>query len=499
MKKQTSHSFLAIDLGATSGRAILGTLENKQLELKEINRFQNPIVEINGRMYWNLLHLYTEIINSLKLVKTEDIDIVSIGIDTWGVDFVGFGKDGEPLRMPYSYRDAYTVGALERFFQHIPKEELYRRTGNQIMNINSLFQLFMQKENESSVFPVIDKVLFMPDALSYLLTGKMVTEYTIASTSQLLNPIEKTPDDKLLEIIGLSKKNFAPLVNPGTKIGKLSKSVSMQSGVKEIPVIAVAGHDTASAVLAVPAKDKNFAYLSSGTWSLMGIEVDNPIINDETYELNFTNEGGVFGTTRLLKNMCGLWMIEQCRLEWEKEKPTSYDEIVVSAQYSTPFRSFVNPDSPCFVSPQSMILAIQEYCRQTNQPIPKTMGEIARCIYESLAFKYKKELANLEKLADFPIETLHIIGGGSKNKLLNSLTANATGILVVAGPSEATAMGNILMQAYAAKLVKGKDEIRKIVNNSVELEYFEPESPEIWDEQYNAFLKVYNDFEAFEY
>lgn len=497
--KKVSHSFLAIDLGATSGRAILGILDKNHLELKEINRFQNPIVEINGRMYWNLLHLYNEIIHSLKQVKLDAINILSLGIDTWGVDFVEFGKDGEPLRMPYSYRDSKTIGAPERFFELIPKEEVYRRTGNQIMNINSLFQLFTQKTSDSSVYPAIDKILFMPDALSYLLTGKMITEYTIASTSQILNPIEKKLDDDLLHAIGLTQENFAPIVHSGTEIGKISKSVTKICGLDEIPVIAVAGHDTASAVLAIPAKNKNFAFLSSGTWSLIGIEVENPIINDETYTLNFTNEGGAFGTTRLLKNMCGLWMIEQCKLEWEKERPVSYDEIVVEVQYSTPFRSFVNPDSPCFVSPQSMISAIQRYCTQTNQAIPKTMGEIARCIYESLAFKYKKELANLEKLADFPIETLHIIGGGSKNKLLNSLTANTTGILVVAGPSEATAMGNILLQAHAAGLVKGKDEIRKIVYNSVELEHFEPENPETWNEHYNAFLEVYNDFEAFEY
>lgn len=493
MSKNTASSFLAIDLGASSGRAILGNIENKRLELKEINRFANPIVEINGRLYWNLLHLYSEIIKSLQHVKSEGIELISLGIDTWGVDFVCFGNDGEPLRMPYSYRDTHTFGAPERFFKKMPKEEVYNKTGIQIMNFNTLFQLATQLEENTSTYPVIDKILFMPDALSYLLTGKMVTEYTIASTSQMINPYMRNFDDSLLEAVNLKQENFAPIVFSGAEIGKLSNSVKELTGLGDISVIAVAGHDTGSAVLAAPAENENFAYLSSGTWSLMGIESAEPVINEETYALNFTNEGGADGSVRLLKNICGMWLIEQCKKEWEKDRPVSYNEIVKAAQEATPFQSFINPDSPCFASPLSMTHSIKEYCRQTGQYVPESMGEIARCIYESLAFRYKQVLTNLQKLADFPIETLHIIGGGAQNKMLNGFTANAIGKTVYAGPSEATAIGNLLMQAKAAGLVSDKKEMRQIIRNSVELEVFSPEYSQVWDSNYQKYLAIFKE------
>lgn len=493
MSKNTASSFLAIDLGASSGRAILGNIENNRLELKEINRFANPIVEINGRLYWDLLHLYSEIIKSLQHVKSEGIELISLGIDTWGVDFVCFGNDGEPLRMPYSYRDTHTFGAPERFFKKMPKEEVYNKTGIQIMNFNTLFQLATQLEENTSTYPVIDKILFMPDALSYLLTGKMVTEYTIASTSQMINPYMRNFDDSLLEAVNLKQENFAPIVFSGTEIGKLSNSVKELTGLGDISVIAVAGHDTGSAVLAAPAENENFAYLSSGTWSLMGIESAEPVINEETYALNFTNEGGADGSVRLLKNICGMWLIEQCKKEWEKDRPVSYNEIVKAAQEATPFQSFINPDSPCFASPLSMTHSIKEYCRQTGQYVPESMGEIARCIYESLAFRYKQVLTNLQKLADFPIETLHIIGGGAQNKMLNGFTANAIGKTVYAGPSEATAIGNLLMQSKAAGLVSDKKEMRQIIRNSVELEVFSPEYSQVWDSNYQKYLAIFKE------
>lgn len=486
-------NFLAIDLGATSGRAILGKIENGSLELTEIHRFSNIITEINGRMYWDLLYLYNEILKSLKKTKDNQIKIKSIGIDTWGVDFVCFGKDGEPLRMPYSYRDTMTFGAPNEFFKIMPKEEVYKKTGIQIMNFNSLFQLFTQRKNESSIYDIIDKILFMPDALSYLLTGKMVTEYTIASTSQMINPYNKKFDSSLLETIGLSEDNFAPTVMPGTVIGELSKSVKQQTNLDNISVVAVAGHDTASAVLATPAKNDNFAYLSSGTWSLMGIESKNPVINDETFSLNFTNEGGADGSIRLLKNICGMWLIEQCKKEWEQNGEISYDEIVKAAEEAAPFKCFINPDSPCFASPVSMIDSVQSYCKQTNQYVPQTMGQIARCIYESLALRYKQVLDNFQKLAQSPIETLHIIGGGSKNRLLNTYTANAIGLPVIAGPSEATAIGNILLQAKAVGLVRDTNEMRKIVRDSVELESYTPEKESKWNKHYQEYLKVFKE------
>ncbi len=494
MSENTTTTFLAIDLGASSGRAILGTIVDGILELKEINRFSNPILEINGRLYWNLFHLYDEIIKSLKLIKADEINISSLGIDTWGVDFVCFGKDGEPLRMPYSYRDTHTFGAPERFFKNkMPKEEVYKKTGIQIMNFNTLFQLSTQLEEENSIYTATDKILFMPDALSYLLSGKMVTEYTIASTSQMINPFIRQFDESLLNAVKLTPDHFAPIVFSGTEIGKLSHSVKKQTGMGDISVIAVAGHDTGSAVLATPAVNENFAYLSSGTWSLMGIESAEPVINEETYALNFTNEGGADGSVRLLKNICGMWLIEQCKKEWEKEGTVTFTEIVQAANEASPFRCFINPDSPSFASPASMTAAIKEYCRVTGQPVPETMGEIARCIYESLAFRYKQVLSNLQKLATFPIETLHIIGGGAQNKMLNQFTANAVGKTVLAGPSEATAMGNILLQAKAAGLVKDKKEIRRIIRNSVELEMFDPEETAHWELNYNKYLTFYKE------
>lgn len=487
------YSFLAIDIGASSGRAMVGTLKENILELKEINRFPNPIVEIGERQHWNLFHLYDKIIESLKIIKRDGLQIESLGIDTWGVDFVCIGEDGELLRMPYSYRDTQNFGAPERFFKKIPREEVYRKTGVQIMNFNTLFQLNTQLESNSSIYPIIDKILFTPDALSYLLTGKMVTEYSIASTSQMIDPYGKKFDASLLEAVHLTEENFAPIVFSGTKIGDLSNTVKHLTGIENVSVVAVAGHDTASAVLATPAENENFAYLSSGTWSLMGIESDNPVINDETFALNFTNEGGADGTIRLLKNICGMWLIEQCKKEWDKSEAVAYEEIVSAAQASKPFVSFINPDAPSFASPKSMIESIQNYCEATSQPVPKTMGEIARCIYESLAFRYKQVLNNLQKLTDKPIEKLHIIGGGSKNNMLNQFTANAIGVPVVSGPSEATAIGNILMQAKAAGLINTKDEIRKIVRNSVELETFSPQESKTWTIHYNRYLSVFKE------
>lgn len=487
------YSFLAIDIGASSGRAMIGTLKENILELKEINRFPNPIVEIGERQHWNLFHLYDKIIESLKIIKRDGLQIESLGIDTWGVDFVCIGEDGELLRMPYSYRDTQNFGAPERFFKKIPREEVYRKTGVQIMNFNTLFQLNTQLESNSSIYPIIDKILFTPDALSYLLTGKMVTEYSIASTSQMIDPYGKKFDASLLEAVHLTEENFAPIVFSGTKIGDLSNTVKHLTGIENVSVVAVAGHDTASAVLATPAENENFAYLSSGTWSLMGIESDNPVINDETFALNFTNEGGADGTIRLLKNICGMWLIEQCKKEWDKSEAVAYEEIVSAAQASKPFVSFINPDAASFASPKSMIEAIQNYCEATNQHIPKTMGEIARTIYESLAFRYKQVLNNLQKLTDKPIEKLHIIGGGSKNNMLNQFTANAIGISVVSGPSEATAIGNILMQAKAAGLINTKGEMRSIVSNSVELETFEPQDAKTWTTHYNRYLKVFKE------
>ena len=354
-------NFFAVDLGATSGRTILGMIKSGSIELREINRFPNKIIEANGHFYWDFLGLYQSILEGLKIVAEEGIEIKSIGIDTWGVDFVCFDKNGEVLGNPYSYRDPHTDDAQANFFKIVPRDQVYKTTGIQFMNFNSLFQLSAMKSHNSAKLPVADKILFMPDALSYMLTGNMVTEYTIASTSQMLDAKTQRFDPTLLKALGLSEKNFGKFVFPGEVIGTLSASVQKQTGLGAIPVIAVAGHDTGSAVAAVPAQDKNFAYLSSGTWSLMGIETNAPVINDESFALNFTNEGGVEGTIRFLKNICGMWLLERCRAEWgTDDAENAYPKLIDDAMAAKAFVSFINPDAPDFANPASMVKAIQE-------------------------------------------------------------------------------------------------------------------------------------------
>mgnify|MGYP001541481573 FL=1 len=410
--------------------------------------------------------------------------IASIGIDTWGVDFVCVGKDGNLLRQPYAYRDPHTVGAPEALFSRISRSEVYGKTGIQIMNFNSLFQLDTLRRNHDSALEAADKILFMPDALSYMLTGEMVTEYTIASTAQLVNAQTRRLESELLKAVGLSEKNFGRFVFPGEKVGVLTEEVQKITGLGAIPVIAVAGHDTGSAVAAVPALDRNFAYLSSGTWSLMGVETDVPVINAETEALNFTNEGGVEGTIRLLKNICGMWLLERCRLNWGD---TSYPELISEADACEPFRSLINPDDDCFANPADMEKAIAEYCRATGQAVPEKRGQVVRCIFESLALRYRQVLENLRSLSPRPIDTLHVIGGGSRNDLLNQFTANAIGIPVVAGPSEATAIGNVMIQAMAAGEATDVAGMRQLINRSIPLKTYQPQDTEAWDAAYIHF------------
>ena len=485
--------FFAVDLGATSGRTILGSLGEGKMELRELTRFPNHIIETGGHFFWDIYALYNEIINGLRVVAKEGITIQSIGIDTWGVDFVFIGKDGGLLRNPYCYRDPHTVGAMEEYFIHIPKEKVYDITGIQFMNFNSLFQLSTLKRNGCSALEAADKILFIPDALSYMLTGKMVTEYTIASTSQILNPRTKKFEKELLDVVGVKEEQWGRFVFPGEQIGTLTEEIQKMTGLGAVPVIAVAGHDTASAVAAVPAQNEKFAYLSSGTWSLMGIEVKDAIINQKSYNMNFTNEGGVEGTTRFLKNICGMWLLERCRKEWDATQNYSYPELIEAALAVPAFRSLINPDAPCFANPSSMIEAIRHYCLETNQPVPETYGEITRCIFDSLALRYKQVFGYLQDMAPFNIEKLHIIGGGSKNNQLNQFTCNAVGVPVVAGPSEGTAIGNIMLQAKANGLVKDIAEMRQLISTSIETALFTPEQPEAWEEAYQKYLSVYRE------
>ena len=486
-----SYNFLAFDLGATSGRSVIGTLQNGKIEIRELTRFPNGIMELHGKFYWNLLGLYEHLKEGLLACVKEGITPDSIGIDTWGVDVVAIGGDGSILGMPRAYRDPYTEGAQERFFEIIPREEVYDKTGIQFMNFNTLFQIFAAVKEGYTPIIEAKRLLFMPDALSYMLTGKEICEYTIASTSQILNPRTAKLEVPLLEAAGVSAEIFPEVEMPGKVIGTLTDTLAAETGIGKVDVVAVAGHDTASAVAAVPAENERFAYLSSGTWSLMGIETKQPIISEESFRHNFTNEGGVEGTTRFLKNICGMWILEQCRKEWEREgKNYTYPQIVEMACSAGPFTTFINPDDSSFANPQSMLKAIEAFCLRTGQSAPQNDAQIIRTIFESLALRYREVLDILEEMSPFAIEVLHIIGGGSKNRLLNQFTANAIGKRVVAGPSEATAIGNVMMQARGAGVVGSLAEAREIIRTSIETEEFLPEEQEAWEAAYKIFQTI---------
>ena len=502
--------FCAVDLGATSGRTIVGSINEGRFDLEEVTRFPNNLIEQGGHYYWDIYALYFEIIRGLKEVARRGLEITSIGIDTWGVDFVFIGDDGAILRNPRAYRDPITFAAMDDYLENvISRREVYDITGIQLMNFNSIFQLYAMRKEDNAAFRHARKILFVPDALSWMLTGQEVCEYTIASTSQLLDPRTKELDARLLQSVGLSREKFGRMVMPGSQIGVLTEEVQRLTGLGPVPVIAVAGHDTGSAVAAVPARDENFAYLSSGTWSLMGIETRDAIISDLSYERNFTNEGGINGTTRFLKNICGMWLYERCRLEWQTAVPEpaeglDHATLQASAMTVEAFRSLINPDDATFANPSSMVEAIQQYCRRTSQPVPETPAEICRCIFDSLALRYRQVFTwlmefrglqgNLSPLTSPPSPlnnvVLHIIGGGSLNKYLNQFTANATGVVVKAGPQEGTALGNIMMQAQSAGLVNDIWQMRQIIANSIDLVTYTPQDKALWDAAYEKYLKI---------
>ena len=532
--------FFAVDLGATSGRTIIGSINDGKLEQEEVTRFPNNLIETGGHFYWDIYALYFEMIRGLKEVASRGLAITSIGIDTWGVDFVLIGDDGAILRNPRSYRDPITFDAMDDYLRHvISRREVYDVTGIQLMNFNTIFQLYAMRREQNSALQHAQKILFVPDALSWMLTGNEVCEYTIASTSQLLDPRTKQLDERLLASLGLSRSKFGRIVTPGTEIGVLTDEVQKMTGLGPVPVIAVAGHDTASAVAAVPARDEHFAYLSSGTWSLMGIETKDAIISDRSYDLNFTNEGGVEGTTRFLKNICGMWLYERCRKEFKDSTgeplSASHQELQGSAMQVEAFRSIINPDDAAFANPSSMIEAIQKYCKDSGQPVPETPAEICRCIFDSLALRYRQVFGWLKEFksptknrgeqglssvsgepSGASINVLHIIGGGSLNKYLNQFTADACGVEVLAGPQECTAIGNIMLQAKAASereqhqaclgaaeheqvrrdgkasgVVSDIWEMRQIIANSVEMVPYHPSGDKAaWEKAYQRYLEI---------
>ena len=443
--------------------------------MEEVYRFPNQTLEIGGKYYWNVYSIYEHFLKCLTELGRRHISIDSIGIDTWGVDFGCIGHDGSLLSLPRAYRDPYTDGIPEKFFKIVSREQLYALTGIQIMNFNTVFQMFAQAEEGSVAYHHAKRVLFMPDLLSYLLTRGKVCEYTIASTSGLMNPKTQRFEPSLMGAVGLKDEQIPDRVQPGEVVRKLRFGIAKETGLGEVPVVAVAGHDTASAIVAVPAEDEHFAYLSSGTWSLMGIEVPEPIIDERSARLNFTNEGGIEGTTRFLKNITGLWLVEQCRKKWKAQgKDYSYTEMTEMAQSAKAYAGRIHPDDPRFANPTDMEAEIQNALADQGYAAPANDAEMLSCIYHSLAERYKEVLAMLQEMAPFPIEKLHIIGGGSANDLLNQWTANAIGMPVVAGPTEATAIGNLMVQAKAAGLVADRWAMRRMIADTIEMKTFTP-------------------------
>lgn len=483
--------YFAADLGATSGRTILGSIEGGRLSTEVLTRFPNKLIQTGGHFYWDIYALYNEIVGGLKAAAEKNVEIAGIGIDTWGCDFAFVGDDGALLRNPMAYRDPHTAGIQPKYFAEcVSKDEVYERTGIQFMDFNSLFQLYAMRKADNSALKAAKKVLFVPDVLIYMLTGKAVCEYTVASTSQILNPNTRELDDKLIASLGMSRSQFGDMVQPSEVVAPLSDELQRITGLGAVPVIAVAGHDTASAVAAVPAKDKNFAYLSSGTWSLMGIETPKPIINARSQELNFTNEGGIEGTTRFLKNICGMWLYERARAEYPETEGKSHSELQQEADRQEPFRSLINPDDAMFANPSGMVEAIKTYCRQHGEPEPRNYAETFRCIFDSLALRYRQVFTWLQEFSADKLNVLHVIGGGAMNAILNQYTANALQVELLAGPQEGTAMGNLMLQAKAAGDVKDIWAMRAIIAASTDMKAFHPQDREAWDKAYEKFIAI---------
>lgn len=485
------HAYAAVDLGAESGRVVKGILADGRLHLEEINRFKNGLVPISGHDHWNLIRLYEAMIDAFKICAQSDVPIESIGVDSWGVDFALLAEDESLMGLPVGYRDSRTDGMMEKLFEKMPKEKVYEKTGIQFMKFNSIYQLFSLSQDKKPFLPLVKDFLMIPDYFHYLFTGKKTNEYSNASTTQLLNVQTGTWDSDLLNVIGVPKGMFKKLIQPGTVIGPLTKQLQQVTGLGPIPVVAPATHDTAAAVAAVPAEGAgNWAYISSGTWSLMGIEADKPNSTQKAFGYNFTNEGGVFGTIRFLKNIMGLWLVQRCRAAFDTE--IDYGALTQMASEAPAFVSLVDPDRDAFLNPPSMTNAIAEFCRQTGQPVPASEGAYIRCCLESLAMQYRCVLEMLRDVYGKSFDTIHIVGGGTQNKLLNQFTADATGATVITGPVEATIIGNIIMQAIGMGHIKDLAEGRRIIRNSFEMKTFTPQQTDKWDRQYARFMKLKN-------
>ncbi len=483
---------LAIDLGASSGRGIVGAFDGKKLTLRENHRFSNDPVITNGRMYWDILRIFYEIKQSITKTVLEKDNVRSIGIDTWGVDYAYLDKHGRMLANPTHYRDTRTVGIQEYVNGILPLNELYQRCGIQSIDFNTIFQLAADKRYEPEIFDRAEHFLNIPDLLNYFLTGNMANEYTILSTGALLDANRRDYAFDFLDRLGIPKKLFGSVVQPGYKVGKLLPQVLSETGKTDADVITVASHDTASAVISVPTQEEDFIYISSGTWSLMGTELKAPLINEKSQQLNLTNEGGALGTIRFLKNIMGLWLIQESRRQWRREgNEYSFAQMEAWAKECKPLQSLINPDDASFATPGNMPEKVREFCRRTGQHVPESVGEVVRCIYESLALKYRQTAESIETLMGRKAKVIHVVGGGTKDKFLSQMTADASGIPVAAGPEEATAIGNLMMQAIAAGEVADLKQARQIIADSFELKHYEPSADRAaWDEAYGRFCKL---------
>jgi len=484
--------FIAFDMGAESGRAVLGSFNNDRLTLEEIHRFLNTPVKVFDSLHWDVLQMFQEMKKALDIcVQKYGPKLDGIGFDTWGVDFALIGRDDSILGYPYHYRDKRTDGMMEKAFSIVPKEEIFRITGIQFMKLNTLYQLLAMSLAKSPILESADKLLMMPDLFNFLFTGKKVSEFTIATTTQFYDPIKKSWSKELFDKLGLPFHILPEIVSPGTVLAPLYPSIRDEVGLGDVPVIAPACHDTGSAVAAVPAKDDKWAYISSGTWSLMGAEIPKPIINDSSLKYNFTNEGGVNNSIRFLKNIMGLWLVQQCRSTWEDEGQSySYSDLVKMAESAKPLVSIIEPNYEPFLSHGNMPLRIIEFCKNTGQPVPETKGAIIRCALESLALKYRWVLEKLEEMLGKKITTIHIVGGGCQNQLLCQFAADATQRQVIAGPIEATAIGNIVMQAIARGYIKSIEDGRELIRRSFEVKVYDPGFGLEWDSAYGRYLEI---------
>ena len=482
--------FLAIDIGAESGRVMLGSLHYDRLTLKEIHRFVNGMLQIRGKYYWNIGNIYNEIIRGLEIcISREKIQPDSIGIDTWGVDFGLLTEDGTLLGFPYAYRDHRIHNAIESFTSSIRKEELYEITGTQCVSYNTVFQLYAAKKYHPELINGAEDLLFIPDLLTYFLTGEKKTELSFATTTQLYNPTKKSWDEEIFKLLGIPIAIMQDIIEAGSVIGFIDDSICRLTGINKIPVIAVATHDTNSAICAIPAQGDNWAFISSGTWSLMGVESYHPIISKKSFQMNFSNESGACSTFNILKNHMGLWLVQQCKRVW-KDKDYSYDAIIKMATQANEFVSFIDVDNESFLNPDNMCEAIVQYCQKTNQKVYTDEGQIIRIILESLVFKYRETIDQIEDLTGRSINEIYLIGGGIKNQLLTQFTANATGRIVKAVLPEGTSAGNIMMQAFGMGYVNSLSEIRQIVGNSFDISIFQPKDNLKWENVYDSYRKV---------